>query len=217
MSVKHAAAKRLGNGGLIKVIRETALVKPSQLQSELETFESLMRQYERQVYNVAYRMTGNREEAKDLTQEAFLRAFRAFRSYVPGTAFDRWLFRIVSNLYIDQVRRKSARKFRIESLDAPIRIGGQEIERTVPDSSMSPEEVLTEQEMSYRVQKALDELPPEFRMAVVLCDVQGFSYEEIASIMGCSIGTVRSRIHRARRALRSKLDPKGHNLSGAEE
>lgn len=177
-----------------------------------ETFEALVRRYERPLYNFAYRLTGDPEEAKDLTQEAFFRAYRSFDRFAPGTCFDRWVYRIIHNLYLDHARR--SKRFRQESLDAPIYTDDSRITRELADDSEGPSDGYERMELQGELGRALSELPPEFRSAVILCDVQGFSYEEIAQILGCSIGTVRSRIHRGRRQLRQLLQP--YLASGSE-
>lgn len=185
------------------MLQSKALPLAANPEQTWETFEGLVKRYERPLYNFAYRLTGDPEEAKDLTQEAFCRAYRNYDKFVPGTNFDRWVYRIIHNLYLDQVRRN--RKVRYESLDAPIRTDDSEMTREIPDESEGPAEGYERAEFHGELSQALAELPPEFRSAVILCDVQGFSYEEIAQVIGCSIGTVRSRIHRGRRQLRQLL------------
>lgn len=190
---------------VMPLVNQQALVRAAQPVSKMAEFESLVRRYQNSVYSIALRMTGNRDEAYDLTQEAFVRAYRSFDTYRRGTSFDKWLYRIVTNLYIDELRKKKRTPY-IESLDQPIvAFDGGTMEREIPDASSSPEEVFDRTHLDGRLQEALDSLPADFRMAVILCDIEGFSYEEIAQIMGTSIGTVRSRIHRGRRALRERV------------
>src|SRR3979411_2772276 len=147
------------------------------------------------VYRLAYRLTGNAHDAEDLTQETFIRVFRSLASYKPGT-FEGWLHRITTNLFLDMARRRS--RVRMEGLP-------EDTDRIVGDDP-SPEQVYTETHLDPDLQAALDELPPEFRAAVVLCDVEGLSYEEIGATLGVKLGTVRSRIHRGRQALRVALE-----------
>jgi RNA polymerase sigma-70 factor, ECF subfamily len=165
--------------------------------AERAAFEELVRQHYQQAYTIAYRLTGSHADADDLTQEALVRAYQSFDRYQRHLPFANWLYRIMVNLHIDQVRRRP--RHRVESVDAVE--GGLEI----ADRSGDPAEVLLARELDERLQTALAKLPHEFRTAVLLCDVQGFSYEEIAEIMRCSIGTVRSRVHRGRKQLRSML------------
>lgn len=166
-------------------------------------FSDLVEKHQKYVYNLACRMTGNPEEARDLAQEAFVRAYRHFGRFDQSTSFEKWLYRIVSNLYIDTVRKKVRR--REESLDAPIPTANGPMERVVPDEATNPAAIVEQTHLAGEVQAALERLPAQYRMAVILCDIQGFSYEEIAHMLRCSIGTVRSRIHRGRRMMREEL------------
>jgi RNA polymerase sigma-70 factor (ECF subfamily) len=169
-------------------------------------FDRLVQRYHKQAYNIAYRLTGNHADAEDLTQEAFVRAFRFFDNYRRDLPFENWLFRIISNLFVDDLRRKP--KVKIHSLDAPVAgdSGGDgNAYFEVPDSRENPERVVLHEELDERIQRALEALPADFRMTVVLADIEGMSYEEISSTMGCSLGTVRSRLHRGRKILRARL------------
>jgi RNA polymerase sigma-70 factor (ECF subfamily) len=144
---------------------------------------------------LAYRLTGNVHDAEDLTQEVFVRVFRSLSTYSPGT-FEGWLHRITTNLFLDQVRRKKRIRFDALSDEASERLPGRE-----PD----PSRVYDDTHLDDDVQRALDALPPDFRAAVVLCDIEGLSYEEVAATLGIKLGTVRSRIHRGRSQLRAAL------------
>jgi len=170
-----------------------------------QEFDHLVQRYHKQAYNIAYRLTGNHADAEDLTQEAFLRAFRFFGHYRRDLPFENWLYRIMSNLFVDDLRRRP--KARIHSLDTPV--GGDNGESNayleIPDSRDNPERVVLHEELDDQIQKALATLPPDFRMTVILADIEGMSYEEISESMGCSLGTVRSRLHRGRKMLRSRL------------
>ncbi|WP_307860533.1 RNA polymerase sigma factor SigE [Actinokineospora baliensis] len=174
-------------------------VKPVELTEQAEwtvpSWDEVVREHGDRVYRLAYRLSGNAHDAEDLTQETFIRVFRSLASYKPGT-FEGWLHRITTNLFLDMVRRRS--RLRMEGLPEDTdRIEGDE---------PSPEEVYDETHLDPDLQAALDELPPEFRAAVVLCDVEGLSYEEIGATLGVKLGTVRSRIHRGRQALRVALE-----------
>ncbi len=174
--------------------------------SSQKEFDNLVGKTQRQAYNMAYRLTGNRDDAEDLTQEAYLRAFRSFGTYNRTLPFEGWFFRILSNLFIDLLRRRP--KVKPLSLDHPM--GDEESEHNlllqVADEHSDPAETLMESVMDERLQTALNALPETFRNAVLLCDVEGKSYEEIASVMHSSIGTVRSRIHRGRALLRRHME-----------
>jgi len=170
---------------------------------ERRDFDELVARHHRQAYNIAYRMTGNRTDAEDLTQEAFIRAYRFFGQYRREMPFENWLYRIMSNVFIDTLRKRP--KARIRSLDEPISTSEGDAPFEVADERAGPEETVLTKDLDSRVQQALETLPDDFRLAVVYCDIEGLSYEEIADAMGTSIGTVRSRIHRGRRLLREKL------------
>ncbi len=156
-----------------------------------------MEQYGKATYNFAYRLTRNGADAADLTQEAFIRVYRAWRSFVPGTSFLSWIYRIVTNLYRDELRRQKGRyQEEIPEDNAPQAFGGSR------PLAVEPIDEYVEGQMSEPVAKALDALTPDQRAVLVLADIEEYSYQEIAEIVGCSIGTVRSRLHRARHQLR---------------
>jgi RNA polymerase sigma factor (sigma-70 family) len=164
-------------------------------QWELPTWEEIVRAHSTRVYRLAYRLTGNPHDAEDLTQEVFVRVFRSLSSYTPGT-FEGWLHRITTNLFLDMARRRQ--RIRFEGLP-------EEAEQRLPGKEPGPAEAFEDRYMDSDVQQALAALPPDYRAAVVLCDIEGFSYEEIAATLGVKLGTVRSRIHRGRERLRTAL------------
>jgi RNA polymerase sigma-70 factor, ECF subfamily len=166
-------------------------------------FNALVQRYHKQAYNVAFRMAGNHADAEDLTQEAFIRAFRFFGQYRRELPFDSWLYKIMSNVFIDRLRRKP--KVKIRSIDQPVTTEDGEAQFDVADSSAGPEDLVLSNEMDGRIQAALNTLPEAFRLTVVYADIEGLSYEEIADATRTNIGTVRSRLHRGRRLLRNKL------------
>ncbi len=171
--------------------------------AERREFDALVERYHKQAYNIAYRMAGNHADAEDLTQEAFIRAFRFFGQYRRELPFDSWLYKIMSNVFIDGLRRKP--KARIRSLDQPVITEDGEAQMEIADPSSGPEEAVLSGEMDGRIQAALTTLPEAFRLTVIYADIEGLSYEEIAEATNTNIGTVRSRLHRGRRLLRSKL------------
>jgi RNA polymerase sigma factor (sigma-70 family) len=160
------------------------------------TWDEVVQAHSARVYRLAYRLTGNPHDAQDLTQDVFVRVFRSLSSYTPGT-FEGWLHRITTNLFLDQVRRKQRIRFDALAEDAGDRLAGRE---------PTPAQAYDERNFDGDVQAALDALPPDFRAAVVLCDIEGLSYEEIAATLGIKLGTVRSRIHRGRAQLRTALE-----------
>ncbi len=159
------------------------------------SWEDVVTEHSARVYRLAYRLTGNPHDAEDLTQEVFVRVFRSLSSYTPGT-FEGWLHRITTNLFLDQARRRSKIRFDALADDADQRLPGR-----VP----SPDTEVTDGMLDDDIEAALAALPPEFRAAVVLCDIEGLSYDEIADVLGTKLGTVRSRIHRGRKMLRTAL------------
>ncbi|MGV9887433.1 RNA polymerase sigma factor SigE [Streptomyces sp. NPDC003395] len=159
------------------------------------TWEEIVSTHSGRVYRLAYRLTGNQHDAEDLTQEVFVRVFRSLSTYSPGT-FEGWLHRITTNLFLDMVRRKQRIRFDALGEDAAERLASKE---------PTPQQVFNDAHFDADIQQALDTLAPEFRAAVVLCDIEGLSYEEIAATLGVKLGTVRSRIHRGRSQLRKAL------------
>ncbi|WP_239021761.1 RNA polymerase sigma factor SigE [Nocardioides jishulii] len=159
------------------------------------TWDEIVTRHSQRVFRLAYRLTGNRHDAEDLTQEVFVRVFRKLDTYTPGT-FEGWLHRVTTNLFLDQARRKQRIRFDALSDERAGRLSSSD-----PD----PESAMAAQTFDDDVERALATLPPDFRAAVVLCDVEGLTYEEIAEIMDAKLGTVRSRIHRGRAMLRTAL------------
>ncbi|GAA0951416.1 MULTISPECIES: RNA polymerase sigma factor SigE [Actinocorallia] len=159
------------------------------------SWDQVVRDHSARVYRLAYRLTGNQHDAEDLTQEVFVRVFRSLANYTPGT-FEGWLHRITTNLFLDSARRKQRIRFENLADDAADRLPGRE---------KTPAQVYEDTNFDDDVQAALDALAPDYRAAVVLCDIEGLSYEEIAATLGVKLGTVRSRIHRGRGQLRAAL------------
>jgi len=159
------------------------------------TWDEIVERHSDRVFRLAYRLTGDRHDAEDLTQEVFVRVFRSLSTYTPGT-FEGWLHRITTNLFLDQARRKQ--RIRFDALSEEREAGLRSAEKT-------PAESYADRTFDDDIEHALAQLPPDFRAAVVLCDVEGLSYEEIAEIMDAKLGTVRSRIHRGRAMLRDAL------------
>ena len=159
-------------------------------------WESIVEQHSDRVFRLALRLTGNRHDAEDLTQEVFVRVFRSLHTYQPGT-FEGWLHRITTNLFLDQARRKQRIRFDALSDERAARLAS---------AFAGPDTAYADRTFDDDVEAALAALPPEFRAAVVLCDIEGLTYEEIAVTLGVKLGTVRSRIHRGRAQLRTALD-----------
>lgn len=165
-------------------------------------FEKLMANSYQQAFQMAYRFTSNRAEAEDLLQETYIRAFRYFHRFDETMPFTAWLYRIMTNLHIDTVRRHS--RLKTVSIDQPS--GETSTTWDLPDNSAERGDSKVDETLGESLQRALQAMTPEFRMAVVLADIEGMSYEEIAGIMDTSVGTVRSRIHRGRKQIREHLE-----------
>ena len=181
--------------------KERPMSKPSPEQTGaagaagVPSWDQIVEDHSARVYRLAYRLTGNAHDAEDLTQEVFVRVFRSLHTYTPGT-FAGWLHRITTNLFLDSARRKSRIRFDALPDDADNRL---------PSPVPTPDAAYLNQMFDADVEAALASLSPEFRAAVVLCDVEGLTYEEIADVLGLKMGTVRSRIHRGRSMLRASL------------
>ena len=164
------------------------------------SWEEVVRDYSPQVYRLAYRLTGHTADAEDLTQEVFLRVFRSLDSYRPGT-FAGWLHRVTTSLFLGGVRRGSR-----QGTGA---FGEYEADVPRADVADEPERGFEIGNLDIDIQAALADLAPEYRVAVVLRDIEDLTYEEIADVLGISMGTVRSRIHRGRSRLRESLAHRG--------
>jgi RNA polymerase sigma-70 factor (ECF subfamily) len=160
------------------------------------SWDEIVRLHSARVYRLAYRLTGDRYDAEDLTQDVFIRVFASLDRYTPGS-FEGWLHRITTNLFLDLARRRQ--RIRFEGL-------GDQAVGLLRDGEPTPAQAFDARHLDTDVQQALEALAPEYRAAVVLCDIEGLSYEEIAATLGVKLGTVRSRIHRGRAQLRAALD-----------
>lgn len=183
-------------------LQGTAMFDATGDRAVMPSWDELVRQHADRVYRLAYRLSGNQQDAEDLTQETFIRVFRSVQNYQPGT-FEGWLHRITTNLFLDMVRRRT--RIRMDALP-------EDYDR-VPSDQPNPEQIFHDARLGADLQAALDSLAPEFRAAVVLCDIEGLSYEEIGATLGVKLGTVRSRIHRGRQAIRDYLA--AHGVHGA--
>jgi RNA polymerase sigma-70 factor (ECF subfamily) len=170
------------------------------------TFSDLAMEYMGSLYSAALRMTRNPADAEDLVQETYLKAYRAFGSFQEGTNLKAWLYRILTNTFINSYRARRRRPEQselddVEDLYLYRRLGGLE----AVSAGRSAEEEVLEHFTETEVKEAVESLPEQFRLAVLLADVEGFSYKEIADILDVPIGTVMSRLHRGRRSLEKTL------------
>lgn len=186
---------------------QEAAVIQSVLDGDVNAFETLVKEYEKNVYNLALRMTGNSEDAADMSQEAFIKAYNSLSSFRGDSKFSVWLYRIVSNVCLDYLRsrtRKPTVSLATENDD------GEEVELDIADESQSPELLLDRSLTRDAVRRGLAALPPDHREILLLREIQGLSYEEIAAALGLEAGTVKSRIFRARKKLCSFLIKDGN-------
>jgi len=169
-------------------------------------FEQLFLRSRRRAYNLAYRLTGNAADAEDVAQDAYVRAWHNFDTYDTSRSFEGWLFRIITNRVIDMRRRQ--KRVPMYSLDTPVQgdDDGQPLAHEFAAQDSDPQDIVINPIMDEKLQKALASLPTDYRTAILMCDVEQKSYQEIAIAMRCAIGTVRSRIHRARVMLRKQLE-----------
>lgn len=174
-------------------------------QGDRAAFDDLMRRYEKKVYNFAFRLCGNYDDANDIAAETFVRIYHALTHFRGDASFITWLFRIVTNVYLDDRKRKRARPQ--QSLEEVIELEETNVRRQIEDPAPTPEEVAQTRERSEMLQAAIDTLPDYQRMMIVLYHTEGRSYEEIAEILDLPIGTVKSRLNRARLSLRESLEP----------
>lgn len=179
--------------------REQELIVVQRVQrGDVNAFELLMSEYEKNVYSIALRMTGNSEDAADMTQESFIKAFNSIVSFRGESKFSVWLYRIVSNVCLDFIRARNRRP--TVSLSAEDD-DGEETQLDITDESQSPEVLLERGLTRDAVRRGLNTLPPDFKQILLLREIQGLSYEEIAQTLGLEAGTVKSRIFRARKRL----------------
>jgi len=181
---------------------ETSLIKDAQ-RGDLDAFNTLVLHYQDMVFNTALRIMGDEDQAADATQEAFISAFGAIKSF-RGGSFKAWLLRTVTNACYDELRRKKRRPsvpLEPETEDGET----METPRWLADPAMGPEEEFENEELAYAIQHCLDNLPTDFRMVVVLADIQGLDYKDVSKATRVPLGTIKSRLARARLRLRDCL------------
>lgn len=191
---------------------QEALTVQRVLDGDVNEYEKLVLEYQKNVYNLALRMTGDAEDAADMAQEAFIKAYNSLASYRGDSKFSVWLYRIVSNVCLDFLR---ARKRRQTVSLSVVDDEGEETELEISDESASPEKLMERSMTRDAVRRGLQELTPEYRQILILRELQGMSYDEIAETLGLESGTVKSRIFRARKKLCSFLVRDG-NISGVD-
>ena len=177
--------------------------------NKLEEFEKTALIHTNEMYATALRLTKNERDAEDLVQDAFFKAFKSFHQFQRGTNCRAWLFRILTNTFINAYRRKSKER-EILGADDLRPVEDQLYDKTRITLRSDPERALSSRLISKDVREALESLPIDFRMVVVLADMQGLTYKDIAGILGCPVGTVMSRLFRGRRIMRRQLVDYAH-------
>lgn len=183
-------------------LKERELIRKAK-QGDMLAFEELILKHEKIVYNVALRMMNHSEDAKDISQEVFLKAYRSLGNFDERSAFSTWLYRITHNTCIDEMRKRKGKQS--YSLEEELENEEGSMQRQIADEGDTPEESLLRQEQKSEILQALDTLSEEHKAAIILRDVKGLSYEEIAEILELSLGTVKSRISRARNQLKIEI------------
>ena len=184
--------------------RDVALVQRAK-QGDVEAFARLSARYKDKIRNYVARLCGDPPEAEDLTQEVFIRAFVAMRRFRGTATFQTWLYKIATNIALDALRRRRRAGPRPLSLDAPIETDESPVQREFADTSQDPHQTVAARELQHEVQQAINSLSEKLRVVIVLFDIQGLAYEEIAEVLGLPLGTVKSRLFNARMALRQRL------------
>ena len=177
------------------------------LEGDLAAFEQLVARYQNKLVGFAARMLGDHEEAEDVAQEAFVKAYRALDSFRGQAQFSTWLYRITTNLCIDRVRAKKRRPQQAYSLDEPLDKEDDKGGRELPDSTFEPSVSVEREELRRVVRSTMAEMPEKMRQVLIMCDMQGMPYEQIAQILDCPIGTVKSRLFHARADLARRMRP----------
>ncbi|MEN6459785.1 MAG: sigma-70 family RNA polymerase sigma factor [Syntrophomonas sp.] len=183
---------------------EEQLLKRSLL-GDAEAFEEIVKKYQNKVYALTFRYMGNEEDAYDMAQEAFLKAYRSLGTFKGDSSFSTWLYRVTTNVCLDELRRRKRRILPL-SLDEPLNTrGGEEVEKELIDQAPTADQIYEQKEFSQYIQSQLDKLKPDYKAILVLRDIMDLSYAEIADVLKCSVGTVKSRLSRARMVFRDKF------------
>ncbi len=180
------------------------------IEGDESAYRQLLENYRGAIFNLLFKMVRNKEETEDLVQEAFMKAFKALPSFNEEYAFSTWLYKIAINNCIDHMRKKRLKTY---SINKPVQSKDGELDREFPDTSMSPDKELLNEERTLLIEAAIDELPENYKVAIVLRHSKEKSYEEIAELLDIPLGTVKARIFRAREMLKKKL--KGKLMRGA--
>ncbi len=198
------------NGEFGKMSTVEELVRRSQ-QGDIAAFEELISQHQQKTYNIAYRLMGNHHDAGDLAQEALIKVYKSIGSFRYDSSFSTWVYHIVTNVCRDELRKRS--RHQVSYLDEPVSLYDGEVHKEVADDTFNPEDAYERKESAEYIQGLINTLNPEYRMVIILREMLGLSYEEIAQELDITLGTVKSRLNRARKYLKERIVRGGENPS----
>lgn len=198
---------------------ETILIQKSQ-QGDMDAFEQLLLCYEKKVYTIAYKYMGNAEDASDLAQEALIKAYQSIGTFRGESSFATWIGRITANRCLDELRKR--KRLQTTSLDEELELEEGSVQKEIASEKDTPEQHTVRQETVQYVQQKLAQMREEYRLVLVLRELEGHSYEDIAEMLNCSLGTVKSRISRARNYLKElvladRQKERGQNGAGQKQ
>lgn len=170
---------------------------------DVEAFERLVEGYQKKVFNIAYRMLGNYDDASELAQEALIKIYKSIKSFKEESSLSTWIYRITTNVCLDELRKRKSKA--VVYIDENIRSEDEEINRQIEDNKPTPDQKAEQNELRKTINTAIQSLSQEHKIVIILRDIQGLSYDEIAEILKCPPGTVKSRINRARLSLKEIL------------
>lgn len=183
-------------------MQESELIKKAK-KGDIAAFEELVRLHEKKVYTIAYKYMGNYEDAGDITQETFIKAYQVIETFRGEASFGTWVYRIAANKALDELRKR--KKFQITSLEEEIELEAGSVSKEIAAEDVTPEEYYLQQETGQYLQQLLNEMREEYKVVIIMREVEGRTYEEIAKALDCSLGTVKSRLSRARNHLKEKI------------
>lgn len=170
---------------------------------EVEAFELLIERYQKKVFNIALKMLGNYDDASELAQEAFIKIYKSIKGFKEESSFSTWVYRIATNVCLDELRKRKNRK--LTYLDEVIQSEDGDLKREIADQGLSPDAIAEQKELKRALNQAILSLSEEHRVVLIMRDLHGMTYEEIAKVTKCPEGTVKSRINRARLSLKETL------------
>lgn len=181
---------------------EQTLVEKAK-QGDVEAFETLIAEHQKRIYNIAFKMIGNQEDALDLSQEVLIKIFKNLHKFHGSAKFSTWVYRVATNTCLDEIKKR--RKYTTYSIDERIQTEDGDLTADIPDTAPTPEASAVQKDVQKIIQEGIAKLGDEHKKVIILRDLHGFSYEYIAKILKCSEGTVKSRISRARKKLKKIL------------